>query len=804
MIKKKDDHCRKNFISHNKTGEYGGAENLIQAEKEHIGNREKNGKKNLVGLAISGGGIRSAIFSLGVMQRLARNGWMEKIDYLSTVSGGGYIGSSLTWFLHHKFSGNAGETDFGVTADDFPFGTHRLGKINPNTNEAEKGGDQNKARILQALRQNGKYLTPGNGITIFSLLGVFLRGTFLSIVVYFPLLVLFFLVLYNTYFLQSASEYPKFLEKFTTLEVSVLGITEPLNFSLVFALALILFSILGAIFYAFHTYYPVLYKKRRYVGRRLFDRISGKIIISLIVLVALGILPFIHEWLNALKNSDSDSDSVAIFTAASSMILGFMTSLAAFKTSSSLKENQKNGKQSKLKNLLLSLLTIITVVFLIYGIFLLAYSYSYKLMDSSSMGFWAIYIVWVFIALFSGRYVNINYVSVHRYYRDRLMETFMPNVDEILKNGHHDSEGATHADRLKLSDVCRRESAGPYHIINTNIVLVESPNKKYRGRGGDNFILSPLYCGSNATGWSRTKQFMNNEMSLPTAMAISGAAANPDAGIGGEGPTRNRALSLLMSLLNIRLGYWAPHPNPEIHRRENGTNGKVKLKNLNPLYGFRPNFFHPMLTSTAFGSFIKKISSALSGQNKKGSYLGKTEKSHFVELTDGGHFENLGLYELVRRKLKTIIVCDGGSDPDCEFSDLANAIEKIRVDFGVVLKLDINPIIPGKKADHKNGLQCAGQGYITGEILYPDNSIGKLVYIKTTFTEGMYADLVYYKKQNPLFPDQPTSDQFFDEKQFEAYRGLGNFIAKKLTQAHRLTDQGTIEDIKIKTGDKIT
>ena len=776
---------RTNFIQYQKNGGHGGARDLIEAEEEYLGISDK---KNSVGLALSGGGIRSAIFSLGVMQRLARNGWMEKIDYLSTVSGGGYVGTSLTWFLCHPKSEKSDNKMFGLTSDDFPFGTHRLGKRNKETGKPEKGGGQDKAAILQALRQNGKYLTPGSGITIFSLLGVFLRGTFLSIVVYFPLLVLFFLVLYKTYFLRPASDYPTFMKHFTTLKIPVLGITEPLNISLVVALALILFSILGAMFYAFHTYYPVLYKKRRYIGRRLFDRLSGKVIISLIVLVSLGILPFVYEWLYALKNSDN----TAIFTAASSMILGFMTSLAAFRTSSLLKENTKNKKPPVLKRLLLPLLTLATVFFLIYGIFLLAYSYSYKLMVSPDLGLWTVYIVWVFIALFMGRYVNINYVSVHRYYRDRLMETFMPNVEEILKNGHHDSEGATHADRLKLSDVCQRDSAGPYHIINTNIVLVESPNKKFRGRGGDNFILSPLYCGSNATGWSCTEKFMNNEMTLPTAMAISGAAANPDAGIGGEGPTRNRALSLLMSLLNIRLGYWAPHPNPEIHRRENGENGQVKLKKLNPLYGFRPNFFHPMLTSTAFGTFVKKIRASLSQDRKAGSYLGKTEKSHFVELTDGGHFENLGLYELIRRKLKTIIVCDGGADPDFDFADLANAIEKIRVDFGVVIKMDINPMLPDK-SDLKNGLRCAERGYVTAKILYPDNSIGKLVYIKTTFTEGMYADLVYYKKQNPLFPDQPTSDQFFDEKQFEAYRGLGNFIAKKLTEKYKLTEQGDIE-----------
>ena len=56
--------------------------------------------EDLVALAISGGGIRSATFGLGVMQALARHDLMTRIDYLSTVSGGGYIGSSLTWLLN--------------------------------------------------------------------------------------------------------------------------------------------------------------------------------------------------------------------------------------------------------------------------------------------------------------------------------------------------------------------------------------------------------------------------------------------------------------------------------------------------------------------------------------------------------------------------------------------------------------------------------------------------------------------------------------------------------------------------------
>jgi len=88
------------------------------------------------------------------------------------------------------------------------------------------------------------------------------------------------------------------------------------------------------------------------------------------------------------------------------------------------------------------------------------------------------------------------------------------------------------------------------------------PKERNSRRGGDNFIMSPAYCGSNATGWRKTKEYMGGEVTIASAMAISGAAVNPDAGCGGEGVTRQPFLSILMGMLNLRLGYWVPNPNP--------------------------------------------------------------------------------------------------------------------------------------------------------------------------------------------------------------------------------------------------
>lgn len=237
-------------------------------------------------------------------------------------------------------------------------------------------------------------------------------------------------------------------------------------------------------------------------------------------------------------------------------------------------------------------------------------------------------------------------------------------------------------------------------------------------------------------------------MTLATAMAISGAAVNPSAGCGGEGITRQPILSMLMGLLNLRLGYWASNPNPQRQA---------------PLYD-TPNFIFPGLWELALRKNL-------------------SEDSRFIQLSDGGHFENLGLYELIRRRLKLIVICDGGADPEFTFSDLANAIEKVRADFGALISIgckDLEPLVP-RKRESASGDECpeefAERGHLIADIYYADNSRGKLIYLSTTFTNDLSADLFGYRKEHPEFPDEPTSDQFFGEKQFEAYRELGFQLA---------------------------
>jgi hypothetical protein len=359
-------------------------------------------------------------------------------------------------------------------------------------------------------------------------------------------------------------------------------------------------------------------------------------------------------------------------------------------------------------------------------------------------------------AVLIGCFVNINYLGLHRMYRDRLMELFLPNAATVA--GQRWAR-ATDADGACVATFCGAASGQavrPYHIINTNVVLVDSRTAVHRGRGGANFIVSPLYCGSSATGFAPSSAYMKRKigdrgMTLPTAMAISGAAVNPNTGVSGRGTTRSRIVSTLLALLNLRLGYWAPHP---------------KLSALGKRR-HAPNFIDPGLRG-----------GVLTG--------GLHEDAPLIELSDGGHFENLAVYELIRRRVKTIFVCDGGEDRAYTFDDLANLIERVRVDFGAKISFDVpdfglDKLRPGSAAQGQGAplasAALAVRGFAIGRIRYRDDPrdapSGTLIYFKGTITPGLSVDLYGYKNAHGDFPHESTGDQFFDEDQFEAYRELG-------------------------------
>lgn len=685
---------------------YAGAKAVVEKELEHLRKRRDTDPDNLKGLALSGGGIRSASFCLGVVQALCQQGKLSKFDYMSTVSGGSYLGGSLSWLWLNKWSEDTDcDRKFGTGPDNFPYGT---GCRHSNEN-AEL--DKEQAALMRHLRQNGNYLVPGNGITALSFISVLFRSIVMGFVTLIILASLFFHLLHFTPIFSQG-----YLFHTLAMDLGIAGM-------IVYIMALTSYGYL-AIYHHGNATCAYLWRRRWEIG------IQYVLLFSVVILLVATVAELTEYLQNELETTGGIS---AIFGAL----------LAWF--------SQKSSKKSLLKVIPMSLLVYVGVLLMFIGLFVLSdilanvfRDFEYTI-NGMPVGF-ALNLALAAIVLLSAYLIPINKVSIHRYYRDRLMETFDPDVCEILKNKN--THVALKANRTTLFDCLPDENNDmPYHIINSNIILVESTIAKFRSRGGDNFILSPLYSGSNATGWLHSSQFAADSITLPTAVAISGAAANSDSGIAGEGPTVNPFLSALMSIFNLRLGYWTVNPD----------------KSKQPQQDANPNFLIPGFRGTLSR---KKLN----------------EKADFVQLSDGGHFENLGMYELLRRHCRLIVCCDAEEDKDFVFGSLSNIIEKARVDFGIKIDISVDDLQALKYTEKENGdIEFAKQGYLVADIIYPHNETrGKLVYIKTTLPENLPADVMGYRYTHKAFPDQTTADQFFDEKQMEAYRMLGMHIGASL------------------------
>lgn len=720
----------------------GEQEYLRNWRKERYGNEPEGTVENLAGLALSGGGIRSATFSMGVMQALAHSDLLKRFDYLSTVSGGGYIGSALTWLVsdyadQERQENVEEESDknprFGLGQNNFPFGS------DDPAPDGVRNANHAQCKMLGYIRKHGNYLAPGAGISIFSLLGIVLRGMLLNLMVWIPVFILFFLALFwiGGQFGSSPADQHSLIGQLVamaTKENAIQGEAKNLFiFNGILWFAIVVFGILLAIAWvsSFLTFFRRGHKrkvlKKRYKLRRATQKVVAALMPLGILLLVIATLPVA----DALLFGWREAGPAAMLTGITVLLRGFLKS------------------HTEGKGLPTGVLVSGAAALFLYGVFVVSFQIAHHDIP-----------VWfdvptevLFLALFAfitGWFVNLNLISIHRFYRDRLMETFMPDISQALKNKTGAAMGADTATIQGLGN--KEKPRGPYHIVNTNVVLVNSDVKRFEVRGGDNFILSPQYCGSSATGWSPTEEFMDGSTTLATAVAVSGAAANPNTGVGGEGLTRTLSLSLVMSLLNFKLGYWAGNP-------------KKSPRHI-------PNHFRP--GSYSFGNAL----------GFKG--LGFNEERAWIQLSDGGHFENTGMYELIRRRAKLIVACDGGADADFSFSDLQTTVRRIEDDFGARLKVldDESPDqtvpveMPG--LNYPKGAKFSKQGHMLAEITYADGSTGLLIYLKTTLMEGVSFKVKGYAAQNPTFPDQSTADQFFDEVQFEAYRELGYRIAHKM------------------------
>ncbi len=682
-----------------------GAADVIEAELEQLKQRQRTDDAkpldadNLTGLALSGGGIRAASFSLGVLQALASKNRLQNFDYLSTVSGGGYLGGSLSWIWLKKWQSTNCNPPFGTQPDNFPFGT---GKRFSN---ADAEMDRHQASLMRHLRQYGKYLTPDRNINLFSFVSVILRSVVMGLVSILLLASLMFHLLYDQTSL------------FTRLDGGLfptLAIKIAAGSILLYLLALLVYAVQSLLFNRSDD--------TSYLARRTWEIVIKYVLLTSLFITVVAFVPLLRE-------------KIAEQYAAAGGLTAAVGAAIAWFTQKSL---NTTDSASFIKHLPRPLMINAGLLLLLIGMLVMADQLTQYMQQQHGL---LPHLLLVLVLLLLAAITPINKVSIHRYYRDRLMETFMPDVHKVLDNNNDCV--ARFANKTPLSECLPEQRDMPYHIINSNLILVASNIAKFRGRGGDNFILSPLYCGSNATGWRYTQSFAGNSLTLPTAVAISGAAANSDSGVAGNGLTMNPILSTIMSIFNLRLGYWVGNPDPQRQKHP----------------GCQPSYLIPGFNGVLYRHKLN-------------------EEARFVQLSDGGHFENLAVYELLRRQCKFIVCCDAEQDSDFKFEGLGNLLEKARVDFGTEIQInDANLQQLKYTTDPQGQINYAKNGYLLADINYPNGVKGHFLYIKTTLVENLPADLMAYKSAQPDFPDESTLDQFFDEKQLEAYRLLGMQIA---------------------------
>jgi hypothetical protein len=350
------------------------------------------------------------------------------------------------------------------------------------------------------------------------------------------------------------------------------------------------------------------------------------------------------------------------------------------------------------------------------------------------------------IGLLFSWFFEINIFGLNQFYRNRIVRCYLGatrwtpgmrranpftkfDFKDDLKLSHFRTDSPGEDDSGEECDPYR----GPFPIINCTLNLPGSSDLSLNTRHSSSFSLTPLRCGSDrpkvgyAPTWSTGGSFADG-VPLGQAVAISGAAVSSNMGY-----NTSPLVAFLLTMFNVRLGWWFPNPGQPAWRSR----------------GLRFSLYYMVMELFGIAD----------------------EKRLFLNASDGGHFENLGIYELVRRRCKLIIACDAECDELLQFGGLGNMIRICETDFGAMIDINVKSIRP--QNDGPSLAHCA-----VGEIKYSSGDIGHLIYLKASITGDEDVSITQYRSTHPSFPHETTANQFFSEDQFESYRKLGLHIVR--------------------------
>ncbi len=823
----------------------------------------------LTALCLSGGGIRSATFALGVIQGLSERGVLDGFDYLSTVSGGGYIGGWLSSWKQHA---NGLRTVIPQLCRDAP----TLSKDSPDP--------------IQHLREYNNFLSPRFGLfsaDTWTLVATVARNMFLNWLVFVPLLLAVLMAprlllslarLGETYFVVYGGSpwlNPELLSKiipgisaflFALVIFNILrylpGVGgknhSEIDFLKYILLPLVLATVafitndswftggdltragtesseeigygtltLGVVAAAFAGWivYLIFCGKSLRERVRLFLPVSAAVLLTswsagcaawlltdkvypstswplyttvaaplLLVALTLAASLFVGFTSRVLEDKDREWLSragawvlliVVWWTAGCALVLILPTwaitlpvwgksALAAVGaaagwtsalTGSSSRTKSGNGSTgtggapppSMLMSLVMKLAAPVFAVAFAVGLVILT---NWILMVSRLGAHWkwdaakqaeilthcpncawwehqamlngtrweanlALGLAFLVFGWLMARFININKFSLQGMYRDRLIRAYLGASNPC--RDANDFTGFAQSDNLPIHKL--DPSLKPLHVINVTLNLVANQRLAWQQRKAESFTMTPLHCGSSDLGYRRSIHYGGADgISLGTAITISGAAASPNMGY-----HSSPVIGFIMTLFNARLGSWLGNP---------GEAGSKTWRQEGP--------------TSAIASIVREA-------------FGLTNNtSQYVYLSDGGHFENLGVYEMVRRRCRYIVVSDAACDPRLTCQDLGNALRKIRID----MKIPVDFTDGSFQSLGRQTKRCA-IARIRYSLVDVTEEDGYLLYIKPMMRGNEPPDVASYRTNHQEFPHQSTADQFFDESQTESYRVLG-------------------------------
>jgi len=408
--------------------------------------------------------------------------------------------------------------------------------------------------------------------------------------------------------------------------------------------------------------------------------------------------------------------------------------------------------------ILIAALSIVTDKLLVHWAFLnvLDSSMTYQAVPWTTIRRFSIaLLVLVVITTVSAKFININRFSLHDVYRLRLMREFLGASNPEHEQNEDGWTGFTDSDDEDLKALWNEDwKPCLYLVMNATLNVIETNRLEWQERKGEPFVFTPNHIGCVRLGYNHVTE-AGRGVRVSSAITVSGAAVSPNSGY-----HTTPLLALLLTLFNLRLGLWVGNPaNPNT----SGDRGPA-------------NALRPLLAE------------ALSLTTERST-------TGYVYLSDGGHFDNLGLYEMLRRRCRFILVSDAGYDPNYVYEDLGRVVRQAAIDMGI--RFNFTHLDMAKRPDptrptenNKPGAVIAGAYSAFATIEYPEltqpegaRARGYLLYIKPGFqNRGEPADVRAYAATNPAFPHDTTLNQFFGESQFESYRALGRYIVSELAR----------------------